>query len=315
MIRRLPLVAIVAGSAAMAQQGSPQVGAPGRDSGADVRSAEGPQAGVSLNLGGVYSFGSDLSDGPGDVAVTRAFAGVAARFPVLEATQLTLGIESEYSWYDFSGATAFAPSGEPWDDVQEIALSLGVQHRVSEQWTVTVGGTIDSSLEIGADFGDSLTYGGAIGAVYSFSEDLSLGLAVGIRSQLEDDVLVLPLPVIDWRINERWRVGSVRDFGVVGLGVTFTPSEKWSFVLSSGVQAREFRLDDEGAAPDGVGRDWRVPIALRAGYTVTPNFVVAVFGGVDVWGELTLDDRNGNEIAEDELEPAAFVGGGVTIRF
>jgi hypothetical protein len=75
-----------------------------------------------------------------------------------------------------------------------------------------------------------------------------------------------------------------------------------------------FRLDDEGVAPEGVGENESTPLWMRLTYQTQP-MDFTVIAGVNLGGELTLEDRDGNRIAREDYDPSVAVGLTGRIRF
>jgi hypothetical protein len=289
--------------------------APGQpfDQSAEARDQRGVQ--TSFQIYGGHVFSHDLDDA-GDVSITRAGAKVGLRVPVSDRTSASFSLGAEGSWYDFSDATGFgAGITEPWEDVRLYTFEAAYSARLTDRWTLTVGGAIESGTEEDADFSDSLTYSGFVGGSYSASEDVTIGAGLIFGTRLEDDAFVFPVPIIEWRIDDQWRIGSRPSARGARLAVTYQATEQVGVFGFVGFESREFRLDDEGPAPEGVGRDRRVPVGLGVDWTPHPRVALDVVAGVDVWSQYTLDDVNGDEIGEQDGDPAPFLGAQLTLRF
>src|SRR5690606_23392574 len=123
---------------------------------------------------------------------------------------------------------------------------------------------------------------------------------------------IVPFPVVEYRINDRWRVGT-EDRGFV-LG--FTPAEALEFRLLAGFERRQYRLEDDGGAyDDGVFIDSRVPVALGLTYRPSRRFELSAVAGASVWTEFEILDSEGDEIEEPDVDPGFFAGVEVRVRF
>lgn len=316
MLGRILLIAALAGSVdvALGQQGPPVPEAPSDEGGV-------ARAPFSLNAAfdayAEHAFASDLDDpDQGSVSVTRVGGVLDVVIPLREGHKLIPSFGSEYSRYNFDEDTLIAGTDQPWDDVLEHRVGLTYQGKVNEHWGVIAGGSLDASYQTGADFGDSLTYGARLGATYTRDEKLTIGLGVAAFTRLEDGVLIIPFPVINWKISEQWsvRTGSR---GVRGLRgeVVYSPFERFSFSVGAGVEGREFRLDEDGPISGGVGRDWRVPVSFIAQWHVAKQVTLRGEVGAHFFQSYTIDDINGNEVADADAGMAPFVGVGVAFTF
>lgn len=271
---------------------------------------------ASLTFSGDHAFSADFSDATGDVSVSRGTGEFQMQFPVFERSQLGLGLSYSRWNFDFTDAFAFdADDGDPWSGVNEMDLTATFSTQLTDTWSGVVGATVKSAYADGADYSDSVTYGGLLGATYAFSEKLSIGAGVLVRSSLEDDALVLPLITIDWKISDTLSFSTVPSPGRRFLGFTYEPCESWAFTAGAAFEFIDFRLDDESPAPEGVGRYQRIPVGGGVTYNASKQIALSLYGGVMVGQELTLDDSQGERIQREDMDPSAFIGGGLTFRF
>lgn len=277
---------------------------------------EPPRVQTQFILRGEHSFETDLKDSAGSVSIDRAGAELDSRIMIGNRSRLSLSLNSEYSWYNFKDATGFANGfSEPWDDTLQTNISATFSTQATKQWSWFVGAGIDDSIQTGATFVDGLTGGIYAGASYAINEHLTIGLGAAIRSRLEDDGQVLPIPVIEWQIADKWRLETTAEIGGRGAALSYQPTEALQFKLSGAYYAREFRLDDSAAAPEGVGRDHRVPIALGVEWHITRQAAVGAHVGVDVYQEYTLLDTDGNKLSQIESKPDVFAGAMFSFSF
>lgn len=265
-----------------------------------------------LRLFGEYLFESDLDDDEGKVSVARAGGSLVVGAPVGDRSRLGFTLQTEYSSYSWDNATSFAQGmDEPWGDGLEHTLLVTLSTQASERWSFVGGGAVRSTYEVGAEADDSFTFGGFGAATYAFSERFSLGGGVQVRTQLEDDVLVLPLIFVDWKISDRWRFGGKA--GGPGLGLFYEATENLTLFLDGDYQTRAYRLDDDGPASDGVGRDERLQIAIGADWKITNQVRLNARVGAAVYQEYELLDEDGVQITDRQADPAPFVG--LELRF
>lgn len=270
-----------------------------------------PRLSFELGARGTFAFSSSVEDG--DVSVSRVRPTLGLSYVIDERTRLNASFEFEYSNYDFSGDTQLGPRPDrPWRDIYREGVFLTLIRAVDERWSYVVGAAAGFSHEEDAKVGDSFEGGGFVAVNYSFSESLRLGLGVGVFSQIEDDVLVIPVPTVDWTFAQGWRLTNNNRPGVF---VEYSPSEQWKLLAGAEWQSRDFRLAEDGPVPNGVGRDRRVPIALEVTYTPTRQLELAARAGVDVMVNYRIADSSGNRLAKSDGDPAPFVALSLSYRF
>lgn len=300
----------------------PNVAPPPTAAGARAQAPIGEAGKLSWALSGAgsYTFGADLEDDRGDVAITRGGAELTLAVPVSETTRVNVGLTNEWSWYDFGRGDApiAVVGGEegtevyvPFSQVTSLRLSPGFLTILNRQWAIIGGVTIDASGETDADVGESLIVSGFAGARYAVNEKLALTFGLSAATQLEDDVRVLPLLGVQWEFAEGW------SFLIAGPGarVIWMPTEKLDLSVSVSYEGRSFRLSDDASIRDGVVRDRRVVAGVQAQYAVLEWLTVRGEVGVVGWSELEFDDRDGDGLGTYTVDPTGYVGASLTARW
>ncbi len=258
-------------------------------------------------------FNTNFDDGqPGDVTVTRLGAELGVGIPIATMSQLDLGFEYEYSRYDFSNATGFGGVANPWTDIHRETFRARYGQQQDMQLSWLVGGFVGLSGEEGADAGDSVHAGVYGGVGYNLSRSLKIGGVVGVFTRIEDDPIVLPIPSLDWEIDPQWRLSTA---GKPGLTVFFSPNDQWTLSLGAWYESRDFRLDESGPVPGGVGREEGWPVAFGATFRPTPNLSLDLGAGVRVLETYELLDASGNGLGRIDADPTPFVSFTLGVKF
>lgn len=265
---------------------------------------------LSLNAGATHTFRADLDDDEGDVSVTRAQAGLRIAFAPADKLRLALSFDNEFSWYDFE-SDAGTPLDSIIDEGIEHELSLRATWMLTETTSITALGGINAGYEPGADFGESLTYTGGLAYGFQVNDNLTLNLGVAVRSRLEDNVLVVPILGVNWRINEQTTLASEG----LGARLTVALNDRTQVHLRASAELHEFRLDDDNnTLAGGVLSDYRVPVALGVTWEPADALTLTLEGGAVVWQEYELRDDD-DELADTNTDPAAFIGFRVSWSF
>lgn len=267
----------------------------------------------SLEVGARWIGKADLDASPGELGIARVGGQFGVSHQLSDAVTLTFGAGVEHSVYDFDNASGLvAGTSDPFDDATEMTLSLGARFKSGEQNTWFVTGFVSSSGESGSEFDETITGGGVVGFTHTFDEKLTLGIGVLVSSKLEDDVYIIPVPVIHWQINERW---SLLTGERANVRLEFAPSKTWAFGAEVAWDRHEFRLDDEGPLPSGVVDERHVPVGVFARFTPNPNIAIEGNVGLNAYSQLQIDDRNGVRVADEDIDSAIYAGFGVRVRF
>lgn len=277
--------------------------------------AQGPWV-LGAAAGVVHQFESGL-DGGGDVSIDRAFGQVSLSYAFDRRTSVGVALSGGLFAYDFSNGATLG-GGDPWGRINEARIGLPIRFGLGEAIDVTVVPSLRWNAENGVSFDDGRTEGVIAGAVYRVSPGFAIGPGIGVFSQLSDDASVFPFLVLDWDVTDRINIGTASGFGATqgpGLEVTYRFDGGWRVAAGARWEEVEFRLDDSGPAPDGIGETQTLPLFVTATYAPTPMTSLSAIVGLDVMGEVTLMDRNGGKIESREIDPAPFIGLGGSLRF
>ncbi len=251
-----------------------------------------------------YQFETGLDQG-GDFSVSQLFLGFDATSPVSRKALLTLSLNYNTADYDFSGVPGFTGTA-PWNRTQYFGITPRLFIRGTNRWNYIVAPTVGWSAETGADLSDSLIYGASfIAAHTSASRKLTIGPAVGLFRQVERTIF-FPFLLINWKITDHLTLANPFRAGPAGPGgleLVYTPNAKWEFGGGGAARISRFRLSDDGPVPDGVGQQSGLPLFARITRKFGPSFKLDFYVGVDVAGQLRVDDSHGNSLAVDDYDP------------
>lgn len=271
----------------------------------------------SVDGAGVHQSTSDLKDGGGAFDVDRWFfsAGVTYSWDFRNSIGLTVG--GGRANYSFDEDTGFG-GGDPWTTAEDFRISVPARFKVSEKATAIIVPTVRFNKEKGADTGDSTTWGLFAAVAWRINEDLTIGPGIGVFSRLENSAQIFPVLAIDWNITDRWNLSTGRGLGSSqgpGLNLSYKINQYWSLALAGRYESSEFRLNEDGASPNGVGRDQSFPLILSG--TIKPNDKTSfsLFAGVELGGKLKLEDTLGEKIDETKYDPALLIGATFAVNF
>jgi hypothetical protein len=287
----------------------------------------------------------------GDMARHSVAAGIGGRFSLqsnragsrIQARddRLALAVQALYlgNYYQFSKDADVVN----WDDIHAFSLLSILRWKLADDWTLLGGGIFRFAMESQATFHEALTGGGLLGFEYRASDTLALGLLLGAASQLEDSAALLPVPTVDWRFTDAWRfrLGVQTSLGQPGLGpeLTFEPAEHWEIGIGGVYQKRRFRLRHRSSfiptfpnrRRDGIGQETSLPLYARIRYVLPApergvwhpgpaqtdhaTLVFDLYAGVTLGGELRVEDKTGDKLADHSYDPAATIGLRILIPF
>lgn len=252
-------------------------------------------------------------DGGGTVAVTRYAADVRLARIGRDFTTVSLG-------FSFGGADYAFGGGVPavWEDIETRSVSLSLVTRIGDRATLIVAPSYRTSKERGADIGAADTYGGIAALFWRLSDSFTIGPGLGAFSKLDGDTQIFPFLAIDWDITEKLNLSTGQGIGATqgpGLSLSYALTDALRVGVAGRIESAEFRLDDDGLAPGGIGQHDSFPIVATLGWDPNPGTSVSAFAGMEYGGELTLLNAQGGLISRNDYDPAPVFGGQVSLRF
>ena len=271
----------------------------------------------SFDGGVALQSSSDLKDVDGDFSVNRWFisAGITYAWNRRNSIGLTAGGGS--SKYDFDDLTGIG-DGNPWEEIEDTRLSLVGRFGFGEKGMAIIIPSARYNGEKHSDTSDGRTYGLFAAAAWRINEDLTIGPGIGVFSRLEDGTRVFPILVIDWDISERWNLSTGRGMAASqgpGLTLSYELNPNWSFGIAGRYERVEFRLDENGTTPGGVGRDQSIPLVATVNWEPNRIINLSLFAGMEFSGKLKLKNALDEVVGESDYDPTAIFGGTFVFRF
>lgn len=285
---------------------------------ADDGAAEYDRSTWSTSFRGAISHQSDAGvNGGGEFSVNRFIVEGGIGHSPKPGRRVAVSLSYSRVSYAFSGASGFSGLA-PWKDVDTLRLGLPIRYLFGQKLKLFLVPTLRFAADSDASLDDGFS-GGALGGMsYRVNDRLTVGPGVGVLTRIEDDTDVFPILLINWRITERLSLETGSGLAATagpGLTLNWHTDGKWRFFAGGRYEKLRFRLGDEGPAPGGVGEDRSLPLALGAAYRIKSETELAVVGGVELEGELRLDDAAGDRLVQENYEDAAFVALSFRTRF
>ena len=271
-------------------------------------------AGFSVSASYIHQFDTDIGRS-GEFRLDRVLARADGKRKISEAVRLGIGANYDYSDYSFTG-TLNDQIADPWNEVHALNLSVSALFDLDRNWMLFVAPSVGVAAEAGADWGDSMGYGGIVWTSYRFSPSLTLGLGAGVFSKPEE-VSAFPLIIVDWKITDRLRMANplqAGPTGPAGLELSYTFND---FTIAAGGSYRSarFRLDDHGPVSNGVGEDRSFPLWVRFSAKVGKAGTLGLYSGAMVGGKMTIEDSRGHKIFDESYDASPFIAATISFKF
>jgi len=259
-----------------------------------------------------YQFSTGLDQNNGDFRVFRGGLGAKADWAATDTTHLLFNLGYEYSRYDFDRPNTFLTgTNDPFSDIHILDLGLTANVQMEGDWSWFAGVRGRLAGEGGVDVGDAGTIAGMGGVAWTFDEGRSIGLGALVSTQIEDDAQVLPIINVNWRINDQWRFASRGTKGEFIMAL----SHDNEIAFGASWEDRRFRLDDSSPQRGAVIEDSSIPLFIRFSHIPSDTVAMNIIGGVTIWQQIEVSNRNGAATRDIDADPSPFVGLSASIRF
>ena len=263
---------------------------------------------VSISASSVHQFKSDLGD-RGDVSVSRYALTLGGTTRLGERVGLGVRLNYELDKYNFSSANSLS-SQNPWDNINKLGLGMRLSYKITDQWNIGGGPIVQFAGESGASLSNSLLYGGLVAATYRASRDFTVGFGAGVFYRLEE-TRIFPSLLVSWNITDKLRLGNAYRLGPTGpagLELSYIIDDNWQVAAGGGHQSSRFRLDKNGALPEGIGENSSWPVYARLSRKLGKLVMLDLYGGAALGGKMKLQDSRGNDINTASYNTAPLLG-------
>ena len=270
-----------------------------------------------IDGGGVHQSEADLSDSTGAFSMDRWFVSAGVDYAFSRRNSIGISVGGGQANYDFNDETGFG-GGIPWNKIDDSRVTLNGRFGFGETGSIFIIPTLRFNGEKDASSSDSRTWGIFAAATWRVKENLTIGPGIGIFSRLENGTKFFPILAIDWDISDRWNLSTGRGLASSqgpGLTLSYKLNDDWSFGVAGRYENSEFRLDDEGPAPGGVGRDKSIPMIFTANLTPNKKINLSAFAGLEFAGKLRIKDSMDVLVDESKYDAALLVGATFEFRF
>ena len=264
--------------------------------------------------GFVQQFDTGLNSG-GNYAASRAFGAFSSRTRLTENMNLDFGLGYEFDHYEFHGTTLGLGS-----TLNTEALSITPRFTVAldRHWAVGGAPILQIAGESQADAGKTITGGGIANFRYAFDEEHVLGLGILAKGLLGSGVIVVPAPLVDWKVAEGLRISNIRGPEAnpfVGLEIEQELSSQVDVAFGGAWEFRQARLDDSGADANFIFQESNTSIYGRLEWRPVTNLRFDLVAGSALYSRVKTLDGGGDTVTSTGGNPALILGAFISYRF
>jgi hypothetical protein len=256
-----------------------------------LSAADDAGSGVEADFQSRFAANSDLASGGG--TISQAYESLDLSLPVAGSEANGLGVEviGQRLQFHFANFNRFLPGrAAPLSGASVVTLQPTVILTPARSWSLIGSGLVQ---EAGADHAasrDSTLWGGSVAAAYQASATLKLGVGIEVEQRMKASALVLPYPIIDWHISDRWSLASLD--GETGR-LAYACNGAWSIFGQLEFLSQDIRLRPSSSIPSGILRSESYPLSLGVQWKPRPRLAVSGWVGQALDASYQFEDRNG----------------------
>ena len=252
-----------------------------------------------LTVGANTDLQNSLEDDAGHARATRESILAGLDVPVSKKTSLSASIEREWSQYDFDlNPPALADIGFMHLSITRFGL-IG-RHQINQDWMAIAVGDLTVSTEDHAAWSDGMTYGGLVAARRQVNKSFAWQIGLIAHTRLEDATMILPIPGIEWKINDRFSLQTAQ-----GMTLSYNPGQKsrWLFDIGANYESRGFRINNRPALANGIFIDRRVPLLMAATFRPARALFVRMSASLPVYRQYQFCAEDGTTLDSFDSDP------------
>jgi hypothetical protein len=269
-------------------------------------------------LTGEGGFEADLHGGRGTLSFWRAGFCLEWNQPVASKWAFRGVLYGETDSHDFGDPDAVvAGTGRLFEDAYRVRVEPQASFRDCNGWGFNTGPIVQSAGVPGAEFEDTLTYGGQASVRIPLGGRSAVTLGASVETQLEGSATVWPVFDLETSgTGGRFHVGYLRSgIGSTGIRAAYDVTPRFAVSLMGRLEGRSWRLAEDDRVPGGVFRQSRLAPGL--GVMWSPNTCVSL--SAEAWlpisDSIRIDDRDGDRVTDFGVDPAPILGLTLSIRF
>jgi len=262
-----------------------------------------------VSVGSRWQPDAEWDDG-GRSRVTRQNISGGLNYFYSPTVQTMLMADHEISRYEFDGTTVDPLWKALPGEMRIERVTAGSRRPLDDDWSLFVSADTTWSMARGATVSDAFTYGGIASARRQTTTNFAFTLGLFARTRLEANVRVLPIPGIEWQINDTWKLATAQ-----GLTLTHKLTRRWQADFSLLVENREYRLPAEQPLDSGIFRDRSVPVVSSLRYAPNPGMFIQLSAGVNIWQEQRLTDRPNEPDLTEQARWSPILAANAGLRF
>jgi hypothetical protein len=189
---------------------------------------------------------------------------------------------------------------------------------LDRHWAVGGAPLLQISGVSEADAGQTITGGAIANFRYAFDQDHVLGLGVLAKGLLGSGVLVVPAPLVDWKVAEGLRISNIRAPEAnpfVGLEIEQELDGQFDAAFGGAWQFRQSRLDDSGADANYIFQESNTAIYGRLEWHPINAFRVDFMVGSALYSRVKTLDGGGTTVTSTGSRPALLLGVFASYKF
>jgi len=254
--------------------------------------AEEGAPGVEADLESRIFASSNLAAGRSGVSQWSSSIDLSAPVAGSDAFGLGVDVVAERLGFGFQNFGGFIPGkASPLSGASVLSLQPTLALTPSTRWSLIESAQVQYAGAGDARLRDAALWAGSSAVACQYDVGLKIGFGIEVEQRMRASALILPFPIIDWRISDRWSLVSLDgESGRLACSIT-----KFLGVYGQlEFQSQDLRLGRLSSLPSGILRYEAYPLTVGIQWKPGPHTTASVYGGEAISQSYRFESARGD---------------------
>ncbi|MCG9697190.1 DUF6268 family outer membrane beta-barrel protein [Shewanella sp. Isolate11] len=254
---------------------------------------------TSLSLTYITTGEGDIDNTPLHLQQDTLQFDLNTTFPISSRWAVSVGAGYDKLDFDWGNRGVVLANVSDWSSVERYKANVAVSYVMNKHWMFMVAPTMQYAYAEGTSASNAQSYGLLGTGMLRLSDGSSFGFGLAYLNDI-NEVRTLPFVMVNWQINDKWRLGNPFAAGFSGPGgveISYKLTKDIELGAGTAMRTQRFLVRDD----DTTMEIKEIVSFLRAGWTATPALTVSGYLGYYFNGELELSDPKTTEDVDNQL--------------
>ncbi len=264
-----------------------------------TKTAISSRSATTLSIAYSQSSEADIDNSPLHLQQDSVLLSARTTIPIAPRWAVSLSGGYDKLNFDWGQQGVVLRDLDSWSSVNRYKASVALSYVLNKQWILVAAPTIQYAYADGTSASNAQSYGLLTSAMLRLSDGSMFGFGLAYLNDI-NQVRTLPYLMLDWQINDKWRLGNPFAAGFSGPGgieLNYKLTDTIEFGVGSSYFTQRFLVRDD----DTTMEISQIATFLRVGWKATPSLSVSGYWGYYFNGELELSEQKNAEDIDNQM--------------